>query len=288
MENSENSVSEYSWLTVSSKDEPQLTTLPRVIRTFEEFAKVDVYTGNIDPTYWVLNRAKYKKGHGYAARLCVAMLAYYDMGTAEILAKTAGSEFWDYMFSIYNTAKRATERRHFRGIAGTQALTSMRNFSPVPENFFEQFPPTYSGVKKMCEDKLVGFGPYFQLKICDYMDRCLDIKIQSYAGLGRNLPGFPLKAAHILTPSATTDFDAFQAAVDRVTQLNLLAPPKFDRPMGPAEVETLLCDWKRAKSGSSWMGKDNADKFHELTKGGELQGWMPQLIKEGTFTLELV
>lgn len=264
-----------------------MTTLPRTIRTFEEFALCDVFVGDIDPTYWVMNRALHAKGRPWTTRFCVGMLAFYHMGTAEAAAGHEGQDFWEYLKEVFPTTPRASERRHFRGQKGLDALVAMEHFSPVPENFFEPFPPTYQGVKSVCGNKLQQFGPYFQLKVCDYMDRCLDIPIRSFAGLERNLPSFPLKAACMLTPGVP-DYQAFNIAVQRVGQLQLLAPPKFDRPIGPAEVETILCDWKRAKTGSSWMGADIHDKYHALRKGSELQGWLPQLIKSDTFKLELL
>lgn len=274
------------WSTISSTGEVLSTDLPKVCRTFEDFAKVDVFVGDIDPTYWAMERATREFGMGWTTRFCVGMLTFYHMGTAANAAEREGSEFWDHMKRIYPTAPRASERRHFRANAGYEALIKMERSSPDPVNFFQQFPQTYQGVKSICEGRLTQFGPYFQLKICDYMDRCLGIPIRSMDGLERNLPGFPLKAAKMLFPDLS-DSAAFLASCRRLEPLNLLAPPKFDRPLGPAEVETILCDWKRAKTGSSWMGADIKDKY-EAMGSHAMRDFMPPRVAQGTFKMELI
>ena len=273
------------WSITSSTDEVQSTTLPKVVRTFEEFAKCDVYTGDIDPTYWAMNRATREYGMGWTTRFCVGMLAFYHMGTAADAAEYEDELFWQHLKRMYPTAPRASERRHFRGAAGLEALNLMEKMSPDPDNFFQQFPQTYRGVVSVCSNRLAQFGPYFQLKICDYMDRCLNIPIRDMYGLERNLPSFPAKAVGFLHPELSIPL-GFQKAVERVQALGLMAPPKFDRPIGPAEVETILCDWKRAKTGSSWLGADVLDKY-EAMGNHAMRDWLPPRVARGTFKLEL-
>ena len=273
------------WSITSSTDEVQSTTLPKVVRTFEEFAKCDVYTGDIDPTYWAMNRATREYGMCWTTRFCVGMLAFYHMGTAADAAEYEDELFWQHLKRMYPTAPRASERRHFRGAAGLEALNLMEKMSPDPDNFFQQFPQTYRGVVSVCSNRLAQFGPYFQLKICDYMDRCLNIPIRDMYGLERNLPSFPAKAVGFLHPELSIPL-GFQKAVERVQALGLMAPPKFDRPIGPAEVETILCDWKRAKTGSSWLGADVLDKY-EAMGNHAMRDWLPPRVARGTFKLEL-
>ena len=274
------------WSIISATGETQSTILPRVVRTFEDFAKCDVYTGDIDPTYWAMNRATREYGMGWTTRFCVGMLAFYHMGIAAEAAEYEGDMFWEQLRRVYPSAPRASERRHFRAGAGWEALLLMEKLSPDPINFFRNFPQTYRGVVSVCSSRLAQFGPYFQLKICDYMDRCLGISIRDMYGLERNLPSFPAKAVELLHPGMTIPM-GFQKAVERVQALELLAPPSFDRPIGPAEVETILCDWKRAKTGSSWLGADVLDKY-EAMGNHEMRDWLPPRVARGTFKLELV
>jgi hypothetical protein len=179
-----------------------------------------------------------------------------------------------------------------RGIAGIASLKTMENLSPDPEDFFKKFPQTYLGVKQICSSHLSNFGSYFQLKICDYMDRCLTMPIQSYAGLEYNIPSLPAKAVMMMYPTVMTHIpSAFKKICERVSKLEILAPPLFERPVGPAEVETILCDWKRAKTGSSWLGADVLDKRNALKgyghKADMMASMMPPLTPRGKFELAL-
>ena len=260
-----------------------------MVRSFADFALVDTYVGDIDPTYWAIYRAAQEWSPGWAAKFCVGMLAYYHMGTAARAADFDGAEFWDCLADFYNTAPRASERRHQRGELGHRSLASMKKWSFEPTEFFEEMPDTYAGVVSICSNHLVNFGPYFQLKICDYMDRCLDLPIRSYHGLAHNLPTLPAKAAIMRYPSLGAAAAFNQCCID--IPFGLLAAPLFERAVGPAEVETILCDWKRAKTGSSWIGADIAEKRAALAgygpKADEMAKWLPPNVDRGLFKLEL-
>ena len=290
MDTSEVTGSTCTWLIVSAKGEQLSITLPKVVRTFEEFIKVDIYTGDSDPVYFAVARAAKHFGHEWATRFCVAMLTYYHTGTAVKAANYTGQQFWDYLREVYPTAPRASERRHFRGPAGQWAINSMAVFSPNPDKFFEQFKPTYAAIKNTCAAQLEQFGPYFVLKICDYMDRCLSMPISSYVGLATNLPSEPLKALKLMYPNNSVT-GAFERLVERVQATGLMAAPWFDRLAGPAEVETSLCGWKTTKYKGNWFGADIEDKrqaFKGCGKEGDLMAsWMPEVPPRNMFRCEL-
>lgn len=283
--------SEYTWSTTTAKGSQLSTTLPKIVRTFEDYAKVDFAIGDNDPVYFAVVKAAETWGTNWATKFCVGMLTYYHMGTAVKAADLDGEKFWQYLASQFKTAPRGAARRHFRGVGGEQTLASMMAFAPNPINFFTQFPQTYAGVRSVCENRLWGFGPYFHLKIADYMDRCLFLPIHSYDGLGKNLSKVPGKAATILSPGVS-ETEAFYQACHRLHQLNLLAPPTYDRPVGPAEVETILCDWLHARDGTNWLGADLIVKRQALQGSGEkgvwMADWLPPVVKQGMFKLELV
>jgi len=278
-----------SWSITTPMGEQLSTDLPRVYRTFEEFIAVDIWSGDSDPVYWAVVGANREWGHGWATRFCVGMLAYYHTGTAAKAADYEGAQFWDYLESIYSTNPRGSERRHMRGAGGQATLQSMRKWSPDPLNFFG-FPTTYKGVRSNCEGRLYGFGPYFQLKICDYMDRCLGIPVLTYDGLARNLPTEPARAVKLMYPDVSHEY-GFNALCERVNLLGLKAAPMFDRPVGPAEVETSLCGWKTTKFKGNWMGADILDKRNALKgygdKADRMVSMMPPLVPQGTFLAEL-
>lgn len=270
----------------------QSTTLPRKVTTFEEFARVDIYTGDIDPVYFAIDRLRQDMGEGMASRFCVAMLCFYHTGTAARACEFKDpEEFWGYVWNQYDTAPRASERRHWRGMQGKNSLLSMQAWERDPSRWFEGFGNSYSSVKRICETRLKGFGAYFQLKICDYLDRCLGVPFdQNYLGLENNLPTLPAQAAELLYPGMKAP-QAFLKACERLKPLGLLAPPKFDRLIGPAEVETVLCDWKRGKYGNHLVGDDVKDKRDSLRGYGYIAeriiDYFPQEFPLNTFQLAL-
>jgi hypothetical protein len=256
------------------------------VRSFEDFIKVDIYTGDSDPVYWAIAKAREEWGNPWASRFCVGMLAYYHMGVAIEAAEKTGEAFWSHLRDIYSSAPRGSERRHFRGEGGLKTLESMRGPADSqyePSAWFASFPQTYAGVKAFCERRLYAFGPYFQLKVCDYMG-CLGVPMRSFDGLARNLPTEPAKALALIGGT-------FQDLCTRVDKLNILAPPYFDRFAGPAEVETSLCGWKTTKFKGNWFGADIAEKRHQLMgcgeKGKQMAEWLPPAVDRNLFKLEL-
>jgi len=268
----------------------QSTCLPTVVNNFTDFMRVDIYTGDSDPVYWAVDRARQEWGYDWATRFCVGMLCYYHTGIAAGAADYEGEEFWDHLHHIYPVAPRGSERRHFRGEAGLGALKSFQAFSPDPREFFLKLPDSYSGVRATCEKHLKQCGPYFQLKICDYMDRCLALPIGTYAGLESNLPTEPARAIVDMIPNASAP-RAFARLCDEVASKGILAAPAFDRLVGPAEVETSLCGWKTTKYKGNWFGADILDKREALKgygpKAEQMVDMMPPLVKKGTFTCVL-
>ena len=278
-------------LSITTNKAVQLSiSLPKVVRSFEDFLRVDIATGDSDPVYWSVAKAAETWGTNWAAKFCVGMLTYYHMGTAVKAADLDGQDFWGYMLRQFPNGPRGGARRHFRGAGGEQTLASMMAFAPNPVNFFQHFPTTYAGVRSVCENKLYGFGPYFQLKICDYMDRCLGIPIRSYDGLERNLPGEPAKAVASMYPNLPVS-TAFHQLCKAAEAWRVLAAPGFDRYVGPAEIETSLCGWKSTKYKGNWFGADIQEKHDTLKGCGErgvwMANWLPPIIKREMFKLEL-
>jgi len=290
MNESETSLSTLRWSTQSTRDTEQSVILPKIVRTFEEYAKVDFAIGDNDPVYFAVYRAREVWGIEWATRFCVGMLTYYHMGTAVKAAEYEGAAFWDYLEEQYATAPRGAARRHFRGTNGWNGFHSMKKFAPNPDRFFDNMPTVYLGIKDTCQEKLAQFGPYFWLKIADYQDRCLGEEID-YDGLQYNLSTVPAKATQILYPKFSIP-EAFELACRRLYNQGLLAPPTYERLIGPAEVETILCDWLHAKQGTNWLGADLITKRAALAgygdKAAQMALWLPPVVEKGTFTCELV
>lgn len=267
-----------------------LTTLPKVIRSFEDYARVDIALGDNDPVYRAVFRARTEFGHEWATKFCVGMLAYYHMGVAACAADVDDDHFWQYLFDVFPTAPRGNMRRHFRTEAGLGALEDMKRSAPNPSRFFDTIPRTFMGTRKYCQSRFSQFGEVFQLKTVDYMDRCLGLPFLDMIGLDKYLPKQPGKAVKLLYPDLSIEA-GFRLACKRVEALGLLAPPTYDRPVGWAEIETCLCDWSTAKKGGNWPGMDLIDKRETLKgyggKAAKMAEWLPPVVKKGTFKLEL-
>jgi len=218
------------------------------------------------------------------------MLAFYHTGAAALAADHEGEDFCCFLLDNYNSLPRGSARRHFRGEQGGKALLAMQKLSPMSEQYFMKFAPTYAGVKSTCEKSLIQFGPYFQLKVCDYMDRCLNLPIRSYTGLERNLPADPAKAVGMMFPDSSVP-QAFMNLCREAATWGILAAPWFERPIGPAEVETSLCGWKTTVLRGNWFGADIIDKRQALVGFGEkarqLMDMMPPVISKDLFVIQL-
>lgn len=260
------------------------------MRTFEDYAKVDYALGDNDPVYFAVVRARDEWGHEWATRFCLGMLTYYHMGTAVQAADLEGKEFWDFLDSKFLTAPRGAARRHFRGMNGINGFLSMKAFAPDPNEFFNKMGTSYHSVKSACKLGLKQMGPYFWLKIADYMDRCLGIPITDWRGLGLNLSTVPADACKVLYPFLKVE-EGFQKACERLYALEMNAPPCYDRPIGPPEVETVLCDWLHARQGTNWLGADLIVKRQALEGFGDkaklMAEWLPKKVDKTTFKLEL-
>lgn len=251
---------------------------------------IDVCTGDSDPVYWAIAKARHEWGYAWATRFSVAMLAYYHTGVAAKAADIPGPEFWMYLKQIYVNAPRGGARRHMRGTPGLAALNAMAALDPQPETWFQNFPQTYRGVQFVCEKRLQQFGPYFQLKVADLMDRCLTMPIQDWSGLETNLPGEPAKAVKMLYPLKSVT-EGFKHLCNNAKHWDILAAPLFDRPVGPAEVETSLCGYKTTKVRGNWFGADIIDKRQALVGYGDkahaMIEFMPPVISKDLFVIAL-
>lgn len=279
MDLSGNTASELKWLIQKPMGGELSIYLPKTVRTFNEFMRVDIATGDSDPIYWGIAKSRQAMSDQWATKFCVAMLARYHPGVACKAASTDGPE--DFWRALRNTFEKGSERS--RGSPILLVIDRMEKFSPDPTGWFDKFPPTFIGVKAVCENQLYGFGPYFQLKVCDYL-MCLGRGPKSYAGLGDNLSKSPSQALAMFGGT-------FNDLCREVERWEILAAPYFDRIAGPAEVETSLCGWKTTKTRGNWFGADIEEKRNGLKGFGpdaaRFSDWLPMPVSKDTFTLEL-
>jgi hypothetical protein len=159
------------------------------------FAKKMFALEDADPGYCLLKRARIP--YEQKLRYVLAWCTFYNPGIAAVASQYANSMFYDYLRSVYPTAKRASERRHFRGQAGLKALKQWQDLYPHPEAMIEAcYGPTYLDVRANMKH-MAQMGNYFYWKLADVWDTVFDKPI-SFVGCEKYMPKVPQQGAEII------------------------------------------------------------------------------------------
>lgn len=265
--------------------------------TIEEFGLYLIQSRDLDPVYLALHELHEGKiwDTAFRKRWLVAYWCLYHCASACSIAQYEEDEFWYHLFlAAENTLpapngkrwQRGHERRHFRGIAATTAVTAYKDRFGQPEGLVDYVTSeggAYTTVaNRACELPL--FGPWMSFKICDMTDRVLGIPVD-FSQANVFMFKDPVKAA-LATYKLKSGFSLEDAFSDKVKVKNesqaidevvgyltkhfadQLAPPLFDRPVGLQEVETILCKWKSHMNGHYPLNND----IDEINDG--LQEWL--------------
>lgn len=209
-------------------------------------------------------------------RFLVAYWCFYHCGVSAYIAAASGRTFWRMMeIAAANELPaptggrwpRAHERRHFRGQKAVDAVRWLAAMWPRPEDLVlhlmegsDALDDVLSKVKRLPQ-----FGPWIGFKIADMLERVLGSRIVFPPDLGI-MYREPAAALDILSSEDGRRGDAhWNDLLGYFRQFK--APPTFDRPCGPQEVETILCKWKSMRGGHYYVGKD----IREIDVG--LQVW---------------
>jgi hypothetical protein len=118
-----------------------------------------------------------------------------------------------------------------------------------------------------------AFGPWIAFKMCDVMERCLDLPVD-FADCNLGFYKEPRAGAALL---ATGDAEARidDAALTAVSAAllsrlgGLKAPPDRKRRINVQEAETVLCKYKSSCNGHYPLGKDTREVFEALHGWGK-------------------
>ena len=228
--------------------------------------------------YVLINAAREQAGHDWAAKFALHFFMFYDAGEA---AKAAGDrdhkDFWDYCYSGYPTFKRGTERRHFRGAKGFDAMKQMRLRGDPEDIWADMWSETYPGLLKNIELKFKGcqIGPYFAWKAMDLLDRGLgqsvDLELKEAV---QHMPDEPRKCAAKVWPDMS-----LERVLNIVTYniADLPAPGANTRNCHYAEAETVLCMIKGYfLTKTHDIGDDVDEKHSQLREFPELRELLPK------------
>lgn len=248
-----------------------------------DFGKGLLETGDLDPIYIMLHRAREKDSISLNAllRWLVGYWCLYHSGAAAFLSDS--NDFWATLeAAAINADKnwpRGAERRHWRGRAAIASWKHISSGFISPEDMVlfiaNGEPRSFTGVSARVK-KLVGFGPWIAFKIADMLDRVAGFPVD-FSGADLSIYDEPAKAADIYLHHEGKIIEHHsKSARLRMVVKELVpqfsahkAPPLYDRPVGLQEVETIMCKWKSHLNGHYEIGKDTKELRHSL------DGWGP-------------
>ena len=240
------------------------------------FAVEHVELGEIDTPYILMAKAGEAYGDEWLERFALHYFLFYDLGGAARCAYDTG-RFWKYVNDGYETCRRGTSRRHFRGEKGAMAVHNLCAHGDPGDVFAAMYQTTYAGLVHHLQSDFKGceIGPYFAWKLMDVFDRCLGRPVRlSLPEALKFLPDTPRKGAKSFFPDLAL-IDSL-TAVSRAIE-HLPAPGAPGRNCGLPEAETILCAIYGVNKGTYHVGDDIESRHSELKDFPELIAMLPPL-----------
>jgi len=210
--------------------------------TWQDFGKLVFEIEDADPGYMLLERAPISTDQ--KQRFLAAWVTFYNPGIAAKACQYSGSNFWTYLQQQYPTAKRASERRHFRGAAGRKALGRWQLMFPAPERMSQSmFGKDYFEVRAKAKS-VPQIGDYFIWKLADVQERVFRLPCHFPREAAKFSPKVPQQGARMIEPymEIADTYDLISKHLNKVLDK---APPRYDRPYNMQEAETVCCVYKQ-------------------------------------------
>jgi len=214
---------------------------------WRKFANLMFELEDADPGYMLLARAKMDEAK--KLRYILGWCTFYNPGLAARASDFQGAAFYEFLRSIFPTAKRATERRHFRGQAGLKALAQWQSLYPKPEAMVEAcFAKSYMGVRKNMQH-MAQMGDYFYWKLADIQDTVFHHPVD-FTGSAKYMPKLPKQGALIIGDMENSfELEETMSIIDRhIGVLDHPFSPK--RKLKLQESETVACVFKQHWNGN--------------------------------------
>lgn len=243
-----------------------------------KFARDLVTTGELDPVYNLIYGGRQRYGDDWGYKFALHFFMYYDLGQAAALANAQTElDFWHMQNYGYEDFKRGSERRHFRGDKGREAMLNFQRRGSPERIWKTMYKPTYHALYENIRSNFQGcqIGDYFTWKVMDIFDRCLDMPVALDRGDAMNyLPYTPRKAAREHWRGAFLD-EVLEAFVDVIEDLP--APGAPTRGCSYAEAETILCAVYGSVKGTYVFGSDIAKRRAQLADHPYLLDLLPTI-----------
>lgn len=235
-----------------------------LIPSWQDFALKLFRTRDADPGYVALAGADLPADQ--KRRFAVAWCTFYNLGIAAKASELRGRTFWGYLNEQYDTAQRASERRHFRGAAGRKALAAWEQEWQHPEAMVDEIMaalPYYHFVRQAVRP-IPQMGDYFVWKWCDLYEVLGGIHVDcSGPFAARHSPPTPQDGAKAIAPDQSVE-DTYQMIALHLQMNNVPAPPHYERPSDINEAETVCCVYKQMCSGKYDYGLRTAKAMRRL------------------------
>ena len=214
--------------------------------SWKQFAKTLFEIEDADPGYMLLGRAKISLPQ--KRRFMAAWCAFYNPGIAAKASEYEGELFWRYLRTQYATAKRASERRHFRGKAGLDALKTWQERFTLPEAMVSYMVASDFFKVQYRAKSVPQIGVYFVWKFADVQERVFRIPCAFPPEAAKHSPSVPQQGAKRIAPDLTVG-ETYAMIADYLNDLGMRSPPWYDRPMNMQEAETVACVYKQYVNG---------------------------------------
>jgi len=261
---------------------------------WRKFAEVMFKLEDADPGYMLLKRAELDTAT--KMRYVLAWCTYYNPGAAAVACQFQGAKFYEYLRRVFPSAKRASERRHFRGQAGQKALMQWQDLYPKPEAMIEATHGTsYLQVRKNMQH-MAQMGDYFYWKLADIWDTVFD-EVVDFTGCEKYMPKVPQQGADMIADLEAPEGQHPEGLVDTMNVVTAVVrgipyPVKGGRKLALQEAETVCCVFKQHVVGDYRYGFRSAKAWKRLNgvegkpaaalREGLLAGgiWTPETLEE--------
>lgn len=247
---------------------------------WREFADTLFRLEDADPGYMLLHRAELSRAQ--KLRYVLAWCAFYNPGLAAVASEKQGADFYATLRAMYPTAKRASERRHFRGQAGLKALAQWEERFPKPEAMVEAcFGETYFDVRRNMKD-MAQMGDYFYWKLADIQDTVFSDYVD-FTGSEKHMPKVPKQGAEVIYQLEsrglkTVPLCSLEDIMADITQhISHMEHPFNFRTLELQEAETVCCVFKQHVNGSYQYGFRTAKAVRRLQS---MQKEAPRTVKK--------
>lgn len=214
-----------------------------------------------DPGYMLLRRADLPLAQ--KLRYILAWCTFYNPGLAARASDFQGAKFYEFLRYVYPHAKRASERRHFRGQAGLKALAQWQSLYPKPEAMIEAcFASSYLQVRKNMSH-MAQMGDYFYWKLADIQDTVMG-KPVDFTGCEKYMPKVPKQGADMIGDMENLFTLEVIMGVVTAHVSKLAYPVKEGRKLALQEAETVCCVFKQHVVGDYKFGFRSAKAYKRL------------------------